>query len=145
MAGIGVCLQRAGRFEDAGPLLAEALDYALDRWGESHPTTFLYMHNYAFQLWGEGDLEGAESLFRDCIAVGRELEPEPRDSILLAELNLGEMLMELERLDEAHELLTTAHLGLTSLFDDSHPLALRASESLDELAAARDRTAARDG
>lgn len=74
--------------------------------------------NYAIQLNGlasieeaRGDLVVAERLFRQSLAIRRALFPPDDNSVLIAESNLGHVLADMGRLEEAGTLLESAMRG----------------------------------
>ncbi|MGD8376706.1 MAG: tetratricopeptide repeat protein [Acidobacteriota bacterium] len=104
MTNLAVLLSALGRLEEAEPLYRGALAIRLRAYGEGHFSVATSRYYLGRLLWQRGQVEEAESLMR---AAMRNLpEKGPNRASLL--VDLGEMLLDERRMDEAGRTLDDA-------------------------------------
>lgn len=108
---------RLGNYREAESLLRKGLELSREIWGESHPTTSLMMNNYAMAAHTVGNDVEAEALMRKNLAYNLEQHGPEHPYIAINRDNLGGMLLELGRVDEAiaqHEMAQDLHTRVSS-------------------------------
>merc|ERR1719424_468310 len=72
--------------------------------GDRHPNTLTSINNLGFLLKNQGDLDGAEALYREALAASRETLGDRHPSTLTSINNLGLLLKKKADLDGAEAL-----------------------------------------
>ena len=106
----------------ADSLMARALDIKISIYGPRHGTLLGTMNNLAALRRDRGDYAGAEPLYRDVLALRKELYPEQRVPRAFALYGLGLVLAETGQAREGEGRLREALAILEQEMPASHPL-----------------------
>ena len=128
---LGLLLYRLDEFEEAEALLLECLPHA--RALENPLLLHTALNNLAIVLHAKGDYEGAEPLYRELLSLRRESLPADHPRLAISLNNLGVLLRDLGRLDEAERLLTES-LEIREVMGERHPMVVPALRNLALLA-----------
>jgi len=109
-----------GRDDAALALYAEAVDAQREVFGSRDRRLVIPLNNLAAVRMKTGDRAGAEAPIREAIDIAREVEYQPDWVIHMLDLNLGEVLTELGRFDEACGLTGSASEGLGAALGTDH-------------------------
>ncbi len=101
-------------YEQALPLYEEALQVTRTAHGPDHSDTIISMGSLAYFLWKTGQLEAAETQFRELIAV-REKQGQNDWALYYDQVSLGAILTQEKIYPEAEKLLLAARAGLESI------------------------------
>ena len=116
---------------------ARILDAMLARWREAgHPQRRDYaigLANLGLLERRLGDLDKAESLFREALALNRRIHEGVHPDTAATMRVLGVFLTERGDSDEAETLLQASHAALVELYGEKHNLAIAALRSLGTL------------
>lgn len=106
LSSLASLLHGAGDYAGAEPLYRNALAYeeGLDE-PEGSRETAIICSDLATLLWDAGDSAGAERLYLRALAIGESLYGTESSQLTLILCNLGALLMQLERFEEAEEVL----------------------------------------
>ena len=85
-------LKAQGKFDEAEPLLREALEVESKRYGSRHPNTLISIGNLGGLLKVKGDFAVAEPLLCEALEVKRETLGSRHPSTLFSISNLGSLL-----------------------------------------------------
>lgn len=116
--------------DEAGPLLAEALEARRRVLGEDHAHTLLSMHSLASLYKDQGRYDEAEPLYRRAFEGRRRILGEKDRQTLLALGELVASLIALERFEEAEPLAIECYGGNQDVFGAAHTETGQAIEHL---------------
>jgi tetratricopeptide (TPR) repeat protein/predicted Ser/Thr protein kinase len=116
---IGIAWLGLGEIDRARPLLKEAHQLRVARFGADHLETAASVHNLARLAHLAGDYPGGEKLYRTALDVRRRLSAPDRD-VADTELNLGWLLVEREELEEGTRFLRAALARRERAFGPDH-------------------------
>ncbi len=118
-ANVGLVLMEQGKWEEARPILAEAVEKGMSVWGRADKMMFSAMNNLSRVERKLGRAEDAERLLREALAGCQQVLGEENRRTLSAMNNLGTLLHERGDLAEAERLLRrTVELRRKALGDD---------------------------
>jgi serine/threonine-protein kinase len=115
---LGDVLRRIGRYDEAEPLLHEAIEVA-GLAGDSALLSDAYT-DLGHSLIGRGDYEGSEAAYRTALAIRRTHYGERHERTAIALHNLALALEELERIEEAESLYLQSLKLARSVIDPGH-------------------------
>jgi tetratricopeptide (TPR) repeat protein len=130
-----------GRLEEALPLAERAYHGMRESRGEEKIETLIARTSLARLLRERGDLAAALDHMSEVTRLADAALPAGHDFIGRFVLDLGQVLLEMGRLDEAEAALLRAQ-GLLAKLGEAHPFVQEARESLAALQARRDGGAA---
>ena len=105
---------------EAIPLLESSLKVMQDTYGDSYPGTITSMLSLADAKKAGADFKGAEALYRVCLANAKKVYGEEHTNVATMEIDLGEVLGNLRRLEEADSLITSGVNRRIRLFGERH-------------------------
>ena len=103
-SGLAWALTDLGRHDEAHEILADALAIADARLARAHPVRAQLINSLGNTATKAGRVEEAERWFRETVEIRREQFGPNGLQTLLSEGNLGDVLLELDRADEARAL-----------------------------------------
>ena len=118
---LGVLLQTTKRFDEADPLLRQALEINKGAFGEQHPTVATGLSNVGQLLQDTNRFEEAEPLMRRALEIDTASFGERHPTVAIRLNNLGQLLKDTNRLEEADPLLRRALEINTASFGEHHP------------------------
>ncbi|MHC5113887.1 MAG: serine/threonine protein kinase [Planctomycetota bacterium] len=122
-----------GRHDEVVTWWRAALEARRRVHGDTHPYTVNTMCNLAAQLWGQGDLAGAEALYRDVLSIRRPSLGHGHPDTLDTLHALGGVLLGQASYDEAEALYREELLERRRVFGDDHASTVAARDALDTL------------
>lgn len=115
-----------GKLDEAWTLLEEALAGSRRVLGDKHRETLISINNMANRFKEQGNVTEAEALYREVIENGEEL-----DSLtMMATNNVGLLLFDQGKYDEAEPFFESAISGFRGTLGDEHPDTLMAISNL---------------
>jgi non-specific serine/threonine protein kinase/serine/threonine-protein kinase len=121
LSGLALCVQHAGRREEAIALDRELLDSSAKIEGAEAPETLNSRNTLATALAESGRLDEAESLYAENLPIQRRtLGPDHPDTLQTL-LNLGSLTFEKKRPAEAEALFRQVLAGAERSFPAGHP------------------------
>ena len=122
-------MRQLGRFDEAVAFAQQGLDGKLPLLGEQHNSTWLSMNQLAMALKERRNFSRAEDLFRRLMQLINEFPLDDKKKMIqwtgLMMNNLGDLLRETNRLDEAESMLRKAVKYWLSKQDETRPSTLR--------------------
>ena len=109
-----------GRHKIAVTLYAETVEVQRQLYDNPHPQLVIPLSNLAVIRTKLGDPAGAEAHLREAIDIAREVEFQPAWVLHMLDLNLGEVMVKLNRFDEACGLTGSASAGLGTALGAKH-------------------------
>ena len=120
---IGRVYQSLGQYEEAQPLLEEALQIRKSHFGEVHKDVSSSLDNLARLHREWGNYETAEGLYREAIAVDEQLYASDQPGIAQTKNNLAILLRRMGRRDEAEVLYRDALAVFRAHYGDNEDVA----------------------
>ena len=127
---LGAVYAGLGRWEEAEPLIAQALETKRRILPEGHPSVLVSMNNLARLYERQERWEEADAMGREAVELARAHLGQRRETWVL-EYNRGNLLLRLERWDEARALLESVVAARDALGADD-PVVLSAESALGE-------------
>lgn len=124
--GLAFALAMQGRGDEGEPLQRQVLADVSARVGAATPLAALAMNDLAHLLNLRGEPERAEPLVRDALAIFEAAETPDRVWIATLKLNLGVIVGDLGRRQEALPLLLKAYQARREIFGPAHPATITA-------------------
>ncbi|HEY6050390.1 MAG TPA: tetratricopeptide repeat protein, partial [Thermoanaerobaculia bacterium] len=119
----GVALEQ-GNFKEQEIQQRRRLEIARSLHPNRHPEIVEALGDYAVALIGVGDLAGAEKVFKETLAMQREVIGEDNAAVATTLENLGGVYLRAKRLDETAKILETVlAMRRKALGEDSEPVA----------------------
>jgi tetratricopeptide (TPR) repeat protein len=120
--GLGVLLERQGRYPDAEQVLRRALELQRAALGPAHPDMARTLQDLAKVIDESGNLKDAIPVMRQALAMQRQLNGSQPDPGLAETINdLGVLLYESGNYDEAEKLYGEAITMKRRLLGENHP------------------------
>ena len=91
---LGSLLKTQGQYEEAEPLLREALEVRRRTLGDEHPGTLISINNLGLLLQDQGKYDDAEPLLREALEVKRRTPGDDHPETLKAKQKLEDLLSE---------------------------------------------------
>jgi tetratricopeptide (TPR) repeat protein len=129
----GVYLRVRGQYQEAEPLLQEALAIGEKQYGINHPDTAYLLNNLANLYWNRGKYDEAEALYQRALAIREKaLGPEhPKTAHTLH--NLASLYSKQGKYDEAEALYQRALAIREKGLGPEHPDTVRVKENYSNL------------
>jgi serine/threonine-protein kinase len=105
---LAVFAHGVGDRKRAESLHREALALGVEVLGSDHPDVAVMRRNLAMALLFQGDFPGAERELAACLAIREQRLPPGDPRLVMTQLDLGEVLLELERTADADALIEAA-------------------------------------
>ena len=119
----GIALEQ-GNFKEQEIQQRRRLEIARSLHPDRHPEIVEALGDYAVALIGVDDLAGAEKVFKETLAMQREVIGEDNAAVATTLENLGGVYLRARRLDETAKILETVlAMRRRALGDDSEPVA----------------------
>jgi len=138
---LGLLVQSRGDVSEGGRLLADALAMRLELLGPDHPEIPQSRHNLALNRHRRGDLAAAEALFREALRGYAATLGEDSPAFANCQAALANLLIDMDRPDEAEPLARAAHGALVQLLPAGHYRAAIAANALGAALLAQGRIA----
>lgn len=122
--GMGALLRQMGRAEEAEPYYREALAGLRRTLGDQHPDTQVCINNMGALMRSLGDLEKAEAFYREAMDLRIETLGPEHSHTLISLNNLAGVLLDLDRSEEAGQLLERHLFVARARWEGSGPLGL---------------------
>ncbi|MBK9187653.1 MAG: serine/threonine protein kinase [Phycisphaerales bacterium] len=119
MGNLAYLLEDSGRLDEAETLFREVVA-ARRRGGLTDPESLPQINNLAMLLHKKGTLEEAIALLEEAANLAQASLPAEHYLTAILRNNLGMMLTDAGRLDDAHRQLTQSHATLATFFGESH-------------------------
>jgi len=103
LRGLGVGLQRQGRFQEAEQAHREALAMQRRLSGDDHPDVAKALFNLGFVLQKQGRMSEAEGSFRERLAINRKLFGNRHPTVAKSLFQFTDILIDEGKLDEAEK------------------------------------------
>jgi FimV-like protein len=117
-----------GDYDKARDLLEQALESALENFGDKHPSVAAIQSNLANVYRELGDYEKARYLLEQALASAKENFGDKHPDVAVTQSNLANAYKELGEYEKARDLLEQALESDLENFDDKHPsVAIRQS------------------
>jgi Flp pilus assembly protein TadD len=123
-------LEAQGKYDEAEPLLREALEVSRETLGNRHPDTLTSISNLGALLYAKGNLAAAEPLIREALEVQRETVGDRHPDTLVYINNLGGLLLAKGDLAAAESLYREALEGRRETLGNRHPDTLTSINNL---------------
>lgn len=105
---------------EAVPLLEASLKTVRATYGDTYSSTFSSMLALADAKKQGTDYKGAEVLYRECLAIAKKLYGEEHVNVASVEINIGEVLGNLRKLEEADTIITAGVNRRIRLLGEQH-------------------------
>ena len=122
---LGLLLQDTNRFEEAEPLMRQALEINKASFGEHHPAVAICLNNLGQLLQDTNRFEEAEPLMRRALEIDTASFGGHHPDVAICLNNLGLLLQATNRLEEAELLMRRALEIDTASFGGHHPAVAR--------------------
>ena len=130
MNNLAVILMRARRYQEALPLVTEAVEGNTRLLGERHPTTLACMSNLARVNMFLGKFEESEDLFDDALRLNREVNGLDHRGTLITMTYCAELYMRMRRFGEAESMYLTVNTLARDRYGDLFPNTLTSADGL---------------
>ncbi|MEM8758167.1 MAG: serine/threonine-protein kinase [Planctomycetota bacterium] len=138
MYNLALALETAGQRDRAIAMMTEAmrLRLASDQVPPEHlmnaiaELAFLHKKNAANKddAWSNVELDKAERLYEDAMAVGSGMLPRNHVRVLMTEFNLGRLYWDQGKVNEGYRLMSRMHTGARETLGIDHPLTIQSFE-----------------
>jgi eukaryotic-like serine/threonine-protein kinase len=141
-AGHGLVLRDLKRLPEARAVLERGVADARRVYTQPHPALGTIINNLAIVAQDQGDLDAAESLFREVLTIDRAVSGERSGDVAFDLHNLGWFLFSRRgRLDEGERMVRGALALRRELLGPSHPLTAQSMRTLGDVRFDRGRPA----
>lgn len=132
---LGGIWRREGRFEEAEQAYRRALDIYAVVWGEETPYWSITLNNLALTLRRARRYDEAETAYRRVLEVDEKLagDRESTPSLCTTTMNLGGLLADVGREDEAEAMLRRSVAYHEALYKGEHPYQAFAMKNLSDV------------
>jgi tetratricopeptide (TPR) repeat protein len=137
LSDLALALKKAGRLDEAEPLLRRALPLLRRLYGAEHEFTRVAYNNRAMLLHEQGKVEEAERLFRQTLAADRRVNGDAHPQTLIT---LENLVVVLERKGDFAEADAFRRVGLTACaqaYGEGHPITRMVRKDLNTAAVRR--------
>lgn len=115
MASLGSLLNKLGRYDEAGPLLGEALEIRMVVCGPEHADTLVSRNEWGLHLLETGQYAAAAEVLEENLHLRREVYGPGHQLVAVSAINLGLALQSLGELTEAEALYREALASVEAL------------------------------
>lgn len=129
-ANLGLVYENQGLYDQAEPLLRDAVELSTDLLGAGHPQTLTSMNNLALLHESQGQFDRAEPLYLLPIEVLSSTLGEAHPRTITVMNNLAYLYMLEERLDAARASFEQVHAGFVAALGAEHQDTLKALNNL---------------
>ncbi|MEO0649150.1 MAG: serine/threonine-protein kinase [Planctomycetota bacterium] len=133
---LGVCFLRQGRIEESSATLEQAVAGYTQAFGDTHPETLQVKENLASAYANAGRYEEAVVLLSETLELRLERPPSETQSTAYVEIFLGDLLLELGRVEEALVQMRSAADRTLARLGEGHQMTARARSALERAQAA---------
>ncbi|HWS26937.1 MAG TPA: tetratricopeptide repeat protein [Xanthomonadales bacterium] len=137
---VSMAQQASGRNKEAIALLQEALAERRKVLKDNHWQTIATADNLAFALGGDGQFEPAEAMYRHWLLIAEQSLDAQHPELATIKANLGNLLFDRGRLDEAVALLADAYARRVNRLGSAHPSTLTTARNLAVMYTAQAKT-----
>ena len=117
---LGNLLWNTGRYDEAEPLMREALEGTEAAFGKHHPTMAVCLSNLALLLQDTNRIEEAEPMFRKALEIDEAAFGKDHPTSAIRWNNLAMLLKDTNRIEEAEPMFRKA-LEIEAAFGRHHP------------------------
>jgi non-specific serine/threonine protein kinase/serine/threonine-protein kinase len=130
MGTMGNVYRKLGLYEQAEPLLEQALATTKDQLGDDHPDTLTSMNNLAKLYLAQARYDEAEPLYLEALETRKRVLGDDHPDTLLSMNNLASLYHAQARYDEAQVLYLKTLEGRKRVLGDDHPDTLLSMNNL---------------
>jgi tetratricopeptide (TPR) repeat protein len=138
LENLSIALSGAGEVDESVAVMERALRIATATFGDGHPKTEAIRDLSGSSYFQAGRLEDARAAYEQAVTALAARVPANDRTLALVRYNLGEVLLDLGRIDDAARETTLAHDALSSGLEPDHPYLGYTLTLLGRIALARD-------